>query len=70
MSTLISIAIPKHYSHGSCSDGAEGTENKNHWQFVGNEWFSLRSKSTLTGAGERMKFVQNLNCILLIDHTR
>ena len=41
MSTLISIAIAKQYSRARCSDGTEGTENKNRWQFTGNKWFSL-----------------------------
>jgi hypothetical protein len=47
MSTLISIAIAKQYSRTSCSDGTEGTENKNHWQFTGNKWLSLIRKHIL-----------------------
>ena len=47
MSTLISIAIAKQYSRASCSDGTEGTENKNRWQFIGNKWFSLIRKHIL-----------------------
>jgi hypothetical protein len=41
MSTLICIAIAKQYSRASCSDGAEDTETRNRWQFIGNKWFSL-----------------------------
>lgn len=47
MSTLISIAIAKQYSHTSSSDGTEGIENKNHWQFIGNKWVSLIGKHIL-----------------------
>jgi hypothetical protein len=47
MSTLISIAIAKQYSRTSGSGGAEDTENKNRWQFIGNKWFSLIGKHIL-----------------------
>jgi hypothetical protein len=47
MSTLISIAIAKQYSRTSGSGGAEGTENKNRCQFIGNKWFSPIGKHIL-----------------------
>lgn len=44
MSTLMSNAIAKQYSHASCWDETKGTEHKTRWQSARNKWFSLIRK--------------------------
>lgn len=47
MSTLMSIAIAKHYSCANGLQGTKGTKSEKRWQFVGNKWFSLIRKHIL-----------------------